>query len=314
MSRRFTASSPDEGRRLDAWLAQASGESRSEIGRLIDMGVVTLEGGVAEKSHRMSPGEVVELQPVGEPQPNPGKVGFSIRFQDEHLAVVAKPAGVLVHPPVMGPHRTPTGGAAGQRTSLAQALSEVMTLAPAAGEGRPGVVHRLDRDTSGLLVFAKTDEAYRRLVEMMKRRRIRRSYLALVLGEVGSPTGRIEAPLGRIADDPRIRGVTSSGKPAVTEFRVMEVLGGFTLVRAELVTGRTHQIRVHFFHIGNPVVGDPVYGKHTLDAARELGLERPFLHAAVLELPHPFTDEEIRVEEELPSDLQEAYARARIRR
>lgn len=309
MSRRFTATSGDEGRRLDAWLAEASGASRSEVGRLIERGMVTLRGRVAGKSHRMSPGEMVEVNSEGEPAPATVAAGFSIRYEDEHLAVVAKPAGVLVH---QAPGRAPGKPRGGRTASLAEALSEVMPLAPGAGEGRPGVVHRLDRDTSGLLVFAKTDEAHARLVESMKKRRIRRRYLALVLGRLESTTGRIEAPIGRASGDPRRRRVTGSGKRAVTEFRVVGSAGGFTLVQAELVTGRTHQIRVHFSHIGHPVVGDPRYGQDTLTAAAEIELDRPFLHAVVLEFLHPFTGEPITVEEELPPDLQEALRRARI--
>jgi 23S rRNA pseudouridine1911/1915/1917 synthase len=226
--------------------------------------------------------------------------GFTIAYEDEHLLVIDKPAGLVVHP------------ARGHRTGTLAQL-----LAPAAAGGpdpeRAGIVHRLDRDTSGLLVLARSDEAHRRLQRALAERRIVREYLALVHGRPPARTGTIEAPIGR---DPRVRTrmAVDGAHPreARTHFAIERTLGAYTLLRLRLDTGRTHQIRVHLQAIGHPVAGDPEYGPRSTptDARGALGLGRQFLHAARLSFAHPFTGAPIDVVAPLPADLQGALEQA----
>jgi 23S rRNA pseudouridine1911/1915/1917 synthase len=220
-------------------------------------------------------------------------VGLRVVHEDEHLLVVDKPAGVVVHPA--------PGHASG---------TLVHGLLGRAGGGeaeRPGIVHRLDRDTSGLMVVARTEEAHGRLQGLVRRRELERGYLALVCGRPRSRRGRIEAPIGRDRNDPLRHSLdTDSPRDAVTHFEVVELLPRHALLDVRLETGRTHQIRVHLEAIGLPVAGDPVYGR-----PRELGLERQFLHAARLAFPHPFTGERVETESPLPEDLEAGLERAR---
>lgn len=248
------------------------------------------------KSHRLTGGEEVELElpdpPDGLLRPEP--MELRIAYQDEHLLVVDKPAGLVVHP--AGGHRQGT---------LAHGLLE---HAPAGGADpeRPGIVHRLDRDTSGLLVVARSEEAYRRLQALVRRRALDRGYVALVRGRPRSWRGRIEAPIGRDRLDPTRRSLDSdSPRDAVTHFEVLELLRGHALLAVRLETGRTHQIRVHLAAIGLPVVGDRIYG------VPDLGLERQFLHAARLAFPHPITGARIETTSPLPASLASALERAR---
>lgn len=300
MTERYEVVEEAAGQRLDAWLAATLGVARAEAQRLVDGGSVVVGGTPRRKSHALSAGDLID---VDRPVPAPGDAPlppFAVRWEDEHLAIVAKPAGVVVHraPGV----REPT---------LVDALARRMPLAAAAGEDRPGVVHRLDRDTSGLLVVAKTDEAYERLAAAIRERRVERRYAALVAGVFVLPTGRIEAPVGRHTGDRTRMGVRPGGREAVTEFRVVESLWSVSFVEARLGTGRTHQIRVHFAHIGHPVVGDATYGRAAAHLAGQIGLSRPFLHAEALRFDHPFRDGEVAVAEPLPDDLVAALARAR---
>ena len=229
--------------------------------------------------------------------------GFTIAYEDTHLLVIDKPPGLVVHP------------ARGHRTgTLAQLLGA--TAAGGPDPERAGIVHRLDRDTSGLLVVARSDEAHRRLQRALADRRIVREYLALVHGRPPARTGTIEAPIGR---DPRVRTrmAVDGAHPreARTHFEIERSLGAFTLLRLRLDTGRTHQIRVHLQAIGHPVAGDPEYGRASRQddgagATDALGLQRQFLHAARLTFAHPFTDAPIDVLSPLPPDLQAALKHA----
>jgi 23S rRNA pseudouridine1911/1915/1917 synthase len=232
--------------------------------------------------------------------------GFRIAYEDEHLLVIDKSAGLVVHP------------ARGHRTgTLSQLLGD--TAAGGPDPQRAGIVHRLDRDTSGLLVVARSDEAHRRLQHALAERRIVREYLALVHGRPPARTGTIEAPIGR---DPRVRTrmAVDGAHPreARTHFEIERPLGPFTLLRLRLDTGRTHQIRVHLQAIGHPVAGDPEYGRTPrgdggvapADAPNGLGLGRQFLHAARLSFAHPFTDAPVDIVSPLPGDLQAALERA----
>jgi 23S rRNA pseudouridine1911/1915/1917 synthase len=219
---------------------------------------------------------------------------FEIAYEDEHLLVVDKPAGLVVHP------------ARGHREGT---LSQLLAGVAAGGEPeRAGIVHRLDRDTSGLLVVARSEEAHRLLQRALAERRIEREYLALVEGRPPARSGTIEAPVGR---DPRVRTRMAVGgnfpRAARTHFALQRALPAHSLLRLHLDTGRTHQIRVHLQAIGHPVAGDPEYG-----TAGMLGLERQFLHAARLALEHPFTGAPLEVRSPLPADLTAALARAEL--
>jgi len=290
---RFLAPEPE---RLDRALAgRVEVGSRSLAERLIADGAVLVDGQSRSKSHRLEGGEevVVELPPEAGPL-EPEEMDLRIAFEDEHLLIVDKPAGVVVHPGTG--HRSGT-------------LVHGLLAHEAAGgdEERPGIVHRLDRDTSGLLVVARSDDAHERLQELIRRRRVERRYLALVKGTPRSRTGRIEAPIGRDRLDKSRHSLdTATPRDAVTHFEVLELLGSRALLELTLETGRTHQIRVHLEAVDLPVSGDPTYG-----SPGDLGLERQFLHAARLAFEHPFTGNRIDIESPLPDDLAAALARAR---
>ncbi len=283
------------GERLDRFVAALPGVgSRAAAERLLAARAVLVDGVPRAKSHRLEGGEEVLVEQAQEAPRQAPMPELRIAYEDEHLLVVDKPAGVVVHPAA--------GHASG---TLVQALAG----RTAGGDpGRPGIVHRLDRDTSGLMVVARTEGAYEGLRRLVKRRAVEREYLALVRGRPRSRTGRIEAPIGRDRRAPTRRSLDSdSPKDAVTHFEVAELLPGHALLRVRLETGRTHQIRVHLAAIGLPVVGDPVYG------APEPGLKRQFLHAARLAFIHPVTGEGVEVASALPPDLDEALRRARAR-
>jgi len=283
------------GERLDAFLAGPLG-SRSQAARLIAAGLVHVDGAAARKGQRVRGGESVAVlgeQAPSAPEPDAAVAPFEVAFEDEHLIVVDKPAGVVVHP------------ARGHREgTLAQALAG----RAAGGEEawRAGIVHRLDRDTSGLLVVAKSDAVHRGLKAQLAARTMQREYLALVDGRPPARTGTIEAPIGR---DRRLRTAmstdTDAPKPAITHFEIERTLPRATLLRVRLQTGRTHQIRVHLQAIGHPVCGDPEYG-----SAGAHGLKRQFLHAARLAFDHPVTGEPVDVASPLPRDLRAALEAA----
>jgi 23S rRNA pseudouridine1911/1915/1917 synthase len=287
------------GRRLDRFLAVPLG-SRSRAQALIEAGAVRVDGRVVAKRHVLNAGQsvLVELPEATATATAATGAGegtlYTVAFEDEHLLVVDKPAGVVVHP------------ARGHRTgTLAQALAGRAE----GGEdpSRSGIVHRLDRDTSGLLVVARSEAVHRALKEALARRQLRREYLALVEGRPQARTGTIEAAIGRDRRDRMLMSIdTDAGREARTHFEVEQLLEGTTLLRVVLDTGRTHQIRVHLAAIGLPVAGDPHYGR-----AGALGLERQFLHAARLAFTHPVTGEPIDVVSALPEDLRAALAGAR---
>ncbi len=285
----------DAGRRLDAFVAAIPEVgTRSLAERLVASGGVLVDGLARPKSYRLAGGEELEIEVPSPRELVPENVPLEVVLRDEHLLVVDKPAGVIVHP--AGGHQSGT---------LAHGLLE---LGAAGGDpDRPGIVHRLDRDTSGLLVVARSDEAHTRLSAAIRERRVERRYVALVRGTPRSRTGRIEAPIGRDRRDRTRHSLdTETPRNAVTWFGVREQLGERTLLDLRLETGRTHQIRVHLEAIDLPVCGDPVYG-----IAGDLGLERQFLHANHLAFEHPFTQTRVEVESELPADLASAVERAR---
>jgi 23S rRNA pseudouridine1911/1915/1917 synthase len=268
--------------------------SRGEAERLLAAGAVLVDGERRSKSHRLAGGETLELEPREPAAPGlePAQLELRIPYEDEHLLVVDKPADLVVHP--AAGHEGPT-------------LVHALLTHGIAGGGdpeRPGIVHRLDRDTSGLLVVARSQEAYGRLQELIRERRLERRYLALVRGRPRSRRGRIEAPIGRDRHDPFRQSLdTDAPREAITHFEVERLLPAHTLLGVRLETGRTHQIRVHLAAIDLPVVGDPVYGVPD----HELG--RQFLHASRLEFPHPLTGRRVDVESQLPTELQAALMR-----
>jgi 23S rRNA pseudouridine1911/1915/1917 synthase len=301
----FVVADHDEGDRLDVVIARTLDLPRAQVTGRIDAGEVTVDGAVVRRSHRVRPGERVALEAVeASPGPPPPPLP-PIRFRDEHLVVVAKPPGLVVHP-----------GAGHPSGTLVDALAAAgIALAPAGGEGRPGVVHRLDRDTSGLLVVACTDPVHAALVDALRRREVARRYLALVDGVPKARVGRIEAPIGRDPVHRRRFATIPEGKPSTTRYTTLatgDVDGRpVSLLACRLESGRTHQIRVHLTAIGHPVLGDPVYGPRPTVAA-ELGLPRPALHAGRLAFTHPVTGATIDLAEPLPNDLVAALARAGI--
>jgi 23S rRNA pseudouridine1911/1915/1917 synthase len=295
----------DEGDRLDVVLARTLGVSRARAAARIDAGAVTVDGAVARRSHRVVAGERIEVAPVEDATVHDAPPLPPIRYRDEHLVVVAKPTGLVVHP-----------GAGHEAGTLVDALLGAgVPLAPAGGEGRPGIVHRLDRDTTGLLVVACTDPVHAALVEALRERTVVRRYLALVDGVPAAATGRIEAPIGRDPAHRRRFATVPEGKPATTRYRTLasgEIDGRVvSLLACQLATGRTHQIRVHLTAIGHPVLGDPVYGPRPRVAAA-LGLTRPALHAGRLAFVHPVTGRTLDLTEPLPQDLEVALGRAGI--
>ncbi|HEY8485046.1 MAG TPA: RluA family pseudouridine synthase [Longimicrobiales bacterium] len=300
--------------RLDAYLARRLPElSRSRVAQLLESGRVRVNGRVPRKSERPTPGMVieVELPPAEAPGVRAEPIPLEIVYEDGDLVVVNKPAGLVVHPA--------PGHATG--TLVNALLYHIRDLSGIGGVLRPGILHRLDKDTSGLLVVAKNDEAHRRLAAALKRREVKRVYLAAAWGHLPQDELTVEAPIGRSPTHRQRMAVVAGGRPAVTHLRRLERWVAADLVRAELETGRTHQIRVHLAHIGHPVVGDSTYG-----AGAERGMSGPvrrwaeefarrvprqFLHAAELSFRHPRTGEVLRFESPLPPDLAAAAAWAR---
>jgi 23S rRNA pseudouridine1911/1915/1917 synthase len=284
--------------RADRWATDLSGLSRSHVQRLIGEGRLTADGVAVKANTIVPPGTVLELRvpppAAAEPQAQP-ELPLEIVYQDDDLLIVDKPAGQVVHP------------APGHDTgTLVNALlGRGAELAPGgiAGVQRPGIVHRLDRDTSGLLMVARTDAAQASLQAQLQARRVKKTYLALVQGSVAAAVGRIEAPIGRHPARRTRMGATPNGRPSITGYRVRERFSGWTLLELDLVTGRTHQIRVHLEAIGHPVAGDPLYGSGT-SRRGPTGLERLFLHSWRLELTSPSSGRLIRAEAPLPETLE----------
>jgi 23S rRNA pseudouridine1911/1915/1917 synthase len=298
---RFVAGDEEAGTRLDVRLAvEPEIGSRAKAQRLIDAGLVSVDGRARPKSHQLAPGESVEVlpEPARDPaDPAAGEgVPFEVVYEDDDLMVVDKPAGVVVHP------------AAGHATGT---LSQALAARGAAGGDplRPGIVHRLDRDTSGLLVIAKSDRVHRELQDLIRQRALEREYAALVEGRPAR-SGTIDAPVGRDRVSRKLISTrTDAPREARTHFEIEEELPRTSLLKVFLETGRTHQIRAHMAAIGHPVVGDSAYGGGK--SGERLGLTRQFLHSRYLRFRHPITGALIGCESKLPVDLSRTLGLAR---
>ena len=288
----FTAAPADAGQRLDRWLAgQAGAPSRSALQGLMEAGYVRRNGAPANKKDKLAAGDRITLT-LPDPKPieaQPQNIPLDIVYEDDHLLVVNKPKGMVVHPAPGNPDGT-----------LVNALLYHCRgqLSGVGGAIRPGIVHRIDKDTSGLLVVAKDDLTHQGLSEQMAVHAIHRVYHAVVYGNIRQDAGTIEAPIGRDPRDRKRMAVTpGQGKRACTHWQVLERFGRFTLLACRLETGRTHQIRVHMAHIGHPLAGDPVYGPRSV--IREL--QGQCLHAKELGFRHPVTGQEMRFDSPLPA-------------
>ena len=289
----FVVDEKDQGLRLDVLLSRQEGiPSRSYAQNLITSGAVSLRGHIAKKNATVASGARVDFTlPETTTDTIEAENGpLDIVYEDEHMLVVCKPAGLVVHPA--------PGHYSG---TLVNRLLGHTRLASRGAPIRPGIIHRLDKDTSGLMIVAKTDAAYDSLTKMIRSREVSRCYLAIAKGNFREERGTIEAPLGRLSWDRKRMGVNAArSKPAVTKFTVLRRSAEYTLLKLTLVTGRTHQIRAHMAFIGHPIAGDKTYGV----SGKALGLERQFLHAYELRFAHPISGEKLRFSCPLPLDLR----------
>ena len=298
----------DEGERLDRHAAERLAETRSRVQRWIRDGALRVDGRVAKPSHPVVAGERIDCRP---PPPaetvdlEPEEGELELLYEDAELAVIDKPAGLAVH---RGAGRA--GGTLANRL-----LARFPETAAVGGAGRPGIVHRLDLDTTGVMVVARTPQAYLRLSEAFAERRVGKSYLAIAYGTPRPEAGRIERPLGRHPRDRKRMAVRADGRPAVTDYRTLDSEHGLSALELSLLTGRTHQIRVHLKAVGHPLVGDPTYGEarwREQPPVRRAVLKRfgrPALHAWRLELEHPASGERLRFTAPPPADLRRLWRR-----
>jgi len=293
VSERFTVPGALAGERVDRAVALVTGMSRADVQELVATGAVLVGGASVAKSRRLEEGEVVDVlgaPPEAQP-PTAQPVPVDVRYEDAEVLVVAKPAGVVVHP----------GAGHEDGTLVNGLLARYPEIAAVGDPMRPGIVHRLDRDTSGLLVVARSTRAYEGLVAALARHDVERAYTALVWGRLDPPRGAVDAPIGRSTARRTRMAVRESGKEARTAYEVRATFDDpvTSLLECRLETGRTHQIRVHLAAIHHPVVGDAPYGGRR----QSLELDRPFLHAARLAFAHPVTGDRIEVTEPLPPEL-----------
>ena len=299
---RFELISESDGLRLDAFLAERMEDlSRSRIEQLIKGGNITVNGKTVAKSYRLHLDDqiCIELPPTEDPLPVPCPMDLDIVYEDEHLLVINKPKGLVVHP---APGHTNDTLVNGLLAHCKDSLSGIN------GEKRPGIVHRIDKDTSGLLVIAKNDKAHQGLSEQFEKHSIDRVYETVVLGKMPAPEGTVDAPIGRAQNDRKKMAVGARHtKRAVTHYSVKTQYEGFAHLVCRLETGRTHQIRVHLSSIGHPVLGDTVYGRKA--PKLNLDFEGQCLHARVLGFDHPITGKRLRFESELPEYFQKVLTK-----
>ncbi|MBI4822778.1 MAG: RluA family pseudouridine synthase [Nitrospirae bacterium] len=290
-------SEEDSGKRIDKLVSEKTGISRSQVHLLIDKGMVTLDGKTLKPDYRAKANAILQITIPEKPPPTliPENIPVNIFYRDEFLAVVDKPQGMVVYPAV-----------GHEKGTLMNALAfHIGSLEAVGGPLRPGVVHRLDKDTSGVMVVALRDDAYYGLIEQFKNKTINKQYIALVYGKLKEPRGRISSGIGRSPSDrKKMSTKAKSLKKAQTEWAVIERFRSATLLNIKLLTGRTHQIRVHFASIGNPVLGDKTYGKKTvLNGVR---FSRQMLHSGLLGFVHPIIGQYMEFKSPLPEDMKKA--------
>ena len=296
----FVISDMQQGLRLDVVLAETTKplESRANIQRSIRAGLISINGITTTRSStKVISGQIIRVKPPKDylaPAITPSELSLDIVFEDDDIAIIDKPAGMVVH-----------SGAGHLTDTMANAAVTRWPKISSVGDtDRPGIVHRLDRDTSGLLIIALNPTAYNNLTLMIKKHEIERIYTALVHGHPKSSTGTIDAPIGRDPHHRTRQAVNAGGRPALTHYEVIREIGQFSFIKVRLETGRMHQIRVHMTAIGHPIVGDQTYGKRQGIA----NLSRQFLHASKLTFNHPISSEKISVTSKLPDDLQSAIS------
>jgi 23S rRNA pseudouridine1911/1915/1917 synthase len=316
MARVLHTTEADDGMRLDQFLAAAvSGVSRTQLQRIIDEGGVSVDGATAKKRHSLRAGQEVVLDesalaPRAGTPAAPEDIPIDVLFEDEHLIVVNKPAGLVVHP-----------GSGNRSGTLVNALLfHVEDLSDGFEDDRPGIVHRLDKDTSGVLLVVKTNTAHAALAQQFQDRTVEKEYLGMCVGRRPPEQGVVEQPLGRSRTDPTRICIRPNGRPATTEYQLLAHRGGVSVMRFVPRTGRTHQIRVHAAHLGTPVLADAVYGGDREAVMRLQPLERPFahkvlkcftrhaLHAHRIAFTHPVSGKRMRMTAPLPPDMQAAIA------
>jgi len=292
-----TVPQTDTPMRADRVVADAVGLSRSYVQRLIEDGRLTRDGLPIKSNTVLEAGASLDLDIPDRPTATieAEDVALQVVYEDADVLILDKPTGLVTHPS--------PGHTSGTLVNALLGRGGIEAYGTVAGEDRPGIVHRLDRDTSGLIVIARNDRAQTALMAQLKARRVRKTYLALVSGAVPAERGRIEAPIGRDSRHYSRMAVIASGRPSVTGYRVRERLPGWTLLEVDLMTGRTHQIRVHFASIGHPVAGDPVYATGAARRGPD-GLGRLFLHSWRIEFASPSADKIIRAEAPLPPELE----------
>ncbi|HUF06107.1 MAG TPA: RluA family pseudouridine synthase [Candidatus Binatia bacterium] len=300
-----TVEGPASAGRVDVVVAAVAGISRAHAQRLIGDGRALVDGGRRRSSDRLAGGERISVELTAPPDESlePESIPLRIAYEDASMLIVDKPAGLVVHP------SAGHGGGTLVNALLGRARDRGEPLGSVAGVGRPGIVHRLDKDTSGLIVVAKTDAAQASLMRQFGDRSIEKTYLALVRGEAPAPRGRVEAPIGRDPRDRQRMAVTAGGRESVTEYERLAAGDGYTLLSLRPLTGRTHQIRAHLAYLGLPIAGDVRYG----GGEGPGGLQRQFLHAARLGLERPIDGARLRVWSELPPDLAACLEDAGVR-
>lgn len=285
----------EKGARLDSYIASKEKEiSRTNVQRLIESGNILVNNNIQKISYKVQAGDEISIviPEAKEIELKPQDIKVDIVYEDSHIIVVNKPKGLVVHPAIGNPDGT-----------LVNAIMNICkdSLSGIGGEIRPGIVHRLDKDTTGLLIIAKNDKAHINLSEQIKNREVKKIYVALVRGIVPEDEATINMPIGRSTKDRKKMAVVKNGKEAVTHFKVLNRFKNYTLLEIKIDTGRTHQIRVHMSEIGYPVVGDMVYS----NGKNEFGVEGQMLHAKSLDFKHPITEKQMHLEAELPKYFKE---------
>lgn len=296
MRKEYQANENVVGLRLDKALSLLDEFSRTFIKNSLDNDLVLVNGKIQKPSYKVKLNDLISLE-VEEAKPislEARDMNLDIAYEDSSVVVINKPRGLVVHPANGHLNDTLVSGL----------LHQIKDLSSINGEIRPGIVHRIDKDTSGLLIVAKNDKALNFLQKQLKDHTLKRKYIAIVIGNISEDYGRINAPIGRDPKDRKKMAVVADGKPAVTHFRVIERFKGYTLIECELETGRTHQIRVHLAYINKPILGDPLYGPRKIYKE-----EGQYLHALELEFVHPDTEKLVKVQSEMPDYFKDELER-----